>query len=101
MEIQTKNPFDSLLDAFRQIVREEINNSLKTTLGGSGSQPRMDWLRSDELASIYNLPKTWFEDRGRDGAIKRTKPGKHMLFYRPDVDKYLVVHAEGGDKKTN
>jgi hypothetical protein len=55
-------------------------------------------MRSEELAGLYDLPKTWFEDRGREGSIMRTKPGRHMLFFRPDVDKYLMQRAEGGAK---
>ena len=96
---EAKNPFESLLDAFRQVVREELSH-VKTALEGGkkGEAPKSEWMRAEELAAIYNLPKTWFEDRGRDRDIQRTKPGRHMLFYRPDVDKYLMQHAEGGEK---
>ena len=94
-----KNPFDSFLDSVRQVVKEEISD-LKTSLeSGKKSGPaRSEWMRAEELAAIYDLPKTWFEDRGREGALRRTKPGRHMLFYKPDVDKYLVEHSEGGEK---
>jgi hypothetical protein len=88
-----------MLEAFRQVVREEVGE-LKTALQ-NGKKPgpgKSDWMRSDELAGLYDLPKTWFEDRGREGSIMRTKPGRHMLFFRPDVDKYLMQRAEGGGK---
>jgi len=92
-----KNPFDSLLDAFRQVVREEIGE-LKSALEGSKKKEpvKSEWMRAEELAAIYDLPKTWFEDRGREGTLRRTKPGRHMLFYKPDVDKFLVDHSEKG-----
>ena len=48
-----------------------------------------DWLRADELANVYGLPKTWFEERGRAGDIARTKPGRYVLFKRRDVEAYL------------
>jgi hypothetical protein len=96
---EAKNPFDIMLDSFREIVKEEIGELKKEIEHGKKAGPqKTDWLRAEELAAIYDLPKTWFEDRGREGTIMRTKPGRHMLFYRPDVDKYLIEHAEGGAK---
>lgn len=94
-----KNPFEIMLDSFRQVVKEEIGELKRALDNGRKAGPqKTEWLRADELAAIYDLPKTWFEDRGREGTIMRTKPGRHMLFYRPDVDKYLMHRAEGGGK---
>ena len=84
MNEPVKNPFDALLDSFRQIVREEITAAIKAQ-----KQPVKDWLRADELAVLYGLPKTWFEERGRTGEIERTKPGRYVLFNRRDVEDYL------------
>jgi excisionase family DNA binding protein len=81
------NPFDQLLEAIRLVVREEIA-SLKTELNG-GHIAEKDWLRADEAARLYGLPKTWFEERGRAGDIARTKPGRYTLFQRRDVESYL------------
>ena len=89
-----KNPFDALLDAFRQIVREEIQ-SLKAELNGNGhSTSKREWLKAEELAAEYGLAKTWFEERGRAGDIARTKPGRYVLFKRRDVEAYLDEHCK-------
>ena len=88
MNEQSKNPFDVLLDAFRRIVREEIEQAIKN----SKPPAQKEWLRAEELAELYGLPKTWFEERGRAGEIQRTKPGRYVLFKRRDVEKYLEEH---------
>jgi excisionase family DNA binding protein len=81
-----KNPLDLLLEQFRAIAREEI----KAAIGNGIKSPAVkDWLRADELAALYGLPKTWFEERGRAGEIARTKPGRYVLFARRDVEAYL------------
>lgn len=80
-----KNPFDVLLDAFRHIVREEISTALKAELNGV----EKEWLKADEAARLYGLPKTWFEEKGRAGEIARTKPGRYVLFKKRDVEDYL------------
>jgi hypothetical protein len=88
------NPFDMLLDAFRQVVREEIRAALANEKRGEPT--KSDWVRAEELATVYNLPRTWFEERGREGKIQRTKPGRYVLFYRPDVERYLQESKTGG-----
>lgn len=80
-----QNPFDLMLDQFRAIVREEIEAAIKAL----DKSPVKDWLRAEELAELYRLPKTWFEERGRLGEIERTKPGRYVLFKRRDVEAYL------------
>ena len=76
---------EALLGAIRQAVREEIQAALKA----GKPAPLKDWLRAEELAELYGLPKTWFEERGRAGDIARTKPGRYVLFKRRDVEDYL------------
>jgi len=85
MSEPAKNPFDLLLDQIRAVVREEI----KTALENGHKQVEKDWLNAEELADLYGLPKTWFEERGRAGDIERTKPGRYVLFKRRDVEAYL------------
>jgi hypothetical protein len=94
---EAKNLFDSFLDAVRQAVREEVRAEVKSALD-NGQKGKRDWVRAEELAAIYDLPRTWFEERGREGVISRTKPGRYVLFYRPDVDRYLQAHKTGGGK---
>src|SRR5688572_21535190 len=90
---QIKNPFDLLLEQFRAIVREEVERAL----AASDKQPAADkdWLKAVELAKLYGMPKTWFEERGRAGDIERTKPGRYVLFKRRDVEAYLERNKNG------
>ena len=87
-----KSPFDMLVDQIRAVVREEIAAAI-----GNGLKPaaEKEWLRAEELAECYGLPKTWFEERGRDGEIARTKPGRYVLFKRRDVEAYFERHKNG------
>jgi hypothetical protein len=89
-----KNPFDLLLEQFREIVREEIKAAI-----GNGTKPAVEkeWLRAEELKTLYGLPKTWFEERGRAGEIARTKPGRYVLFKRRDVEAFLEKNKKGLD----
>lgn len=86
MSQPVKNPFDLLLEQFRVIVRQEIDAYEKRQK--QNSSPK-DWLRAEELAELYRLPKTFFEEKGRAGEIERSKPGKYVLFNRRDVEAYL------------
>ena len=78
------NPFEPFFDKIREIVREEI----KAAMNGNGHATK-EWLKACELAEIYGLPQTWFEERGRAGDIERTKPGRYVLFKRRDVEAFL------------
>lgn len=89
MSESAKNPFDLLLAQFREIVREELRAAMSE---GKNETTQRDWLRAGELQDRYNLPKTWFEERGRAGDIARTKPGRYVLFNRHDVEAYLQGH---------
>ena len=96
-----QNPFDMLIDAVRLAVREEVGKALQSAPKEKEVEPEADWLKADDLARKYKLPKTLFEQKGREGAIKRTKPGKHVLFNVADVERYLREQAAGGTEKTN
>ncbi len=97
MSEPTKNPFDLFLDQIRTVVREEIAAALRN---GKKSATEKDWLKAKELADLYSLPKTWFEERGRAGDIERTKPGRYVLFKRRDVEAFLEKNKRGnGDGK--
>lgn len=83
---KSPNPFDLLLEQIRAVVREEIAAVIGN---GMKSAAEKEWLRAEELAECYGLPKTWFEERGRAGEIARTKPGRYVLFKRRDVEAFL------------
>jgi hypothetical protein len=91
MSEQITNPFDPFFDKIREIVREEIAAS---NGNGHSTTSKKDWLKAEELAAEYGLPKTWFEERGRAGDIARTKPGRYVLFKRRDVEAYLDQHCK-------
>ena len=96
------NPFDILLDQVRQVVREEVERGVKQALNqapadrSAGKTPETAWLRAEELAKMYNLPRTFFEEKGREGKITRTKPGRYVLFKLTDVERYLQSIQTGG-----
>jgi len=92
MSDPVKTPFDLMLEQFRVIVREKIAAAI-----GNGKQALADkdWLRADELAELYGLPKPWFEEKGRAGTIARTKPRRYVLFKRRDVDGHLEKNKQG------
>ena len=73
---------------------------MRAALGGAKekppSTPSTEWYRAEELAAIYKMPRTFFEEKGREGKITRAKPGRVVLFYRPDVERYLQKQATGG-----
>ena len=83
--MDTKNLVDALLEAFRQIIREEIGAAM------NGNRPAVskEWMTAGELSELYSLPATWFERLGRQGDLKRTKPGRRVLFLRRDVELFL------------
>ena len=72
----------------RDIVREEVASATN----GKTQSAKKEWLKAEELAEEYGLPKTWFEERGRGGDIARVKPGRYVLFKRRDVEAYLDEH---------
>jgi excisionase family DNA binding protein len=78
----------AILDAIRQAVREEIQTAFAAKNNGQGLAEKA-WLKAEEAAQLYGLPKTWFEEKGRSGDIARTKPGRYTLFHRSDIDAYL------------
>src|SRR6266545_4506617 len=117
-----KNPFDLLIDQIRVVVREEIKAAIKNGFTSSphslnGDDPAKarkwedlteqereaikakDWLRATELAQLYGLPATWFEEKGRTGEIERAKPGRHVIFNRRAVEAYL--EKINGSKRSN
>jgi excisionase family DNA binding protein len=93
----TINPFDLLIDQVRQAVREEIHKALATAPLPKGEcEAEPDWMRAEDLAKKYKLPKTLFEEKGREGKIQRTKPGRHVLFNVADVERFIKSNAGGG-----
>jgi excisionase family DNA binding protein len=95
-ETQNKGgSFEAILEAIvRRVVREEI-----AAANDKQAPLRRDWLKAEEAAKEYGLPKTWFEERGRAGEIARVKPGRYVLFKRRDIEQYLERHKQNGKKQ--
>jgi len=71
----------AILDAIRRAVREEIQAAFAAADNGQGLAKK-DWLKADEAAQLYGLPKTWFEERE---AAPETSPGPS-----PDDTRYFT-----------
>lgn len=97
------NPFDLLIEQVRQAVREEIANALKDAPQAKehDGAAEAEWMRAEDLAKKYKLPKTLFEEKGREGKIQRTKPGRHVLFNVADVERFIKSGADGGNNSSH
>ena len=100
-----QNPFEILLDQVRQVVREEVERVVKPALKNvAEAEPPPSpvphqvrkWYRAAELAKMYDLPQSFFEEKGREGQIARTKPGRYVLFLHEDVERFLQSRQSGG-----
>ena len=80
----------------KSLIREAVTEALKGELDGreTVNLANKDWLKAEEAAQLYGLPRTWFEERGRAGNIARTKPGRYVLFKRHDVETYLEQYKK-------
>ena len=97
--IRAPNPFDLLLDQFRMVVREELREALKESISPQSDAdtiPKTEWMRAEDLARIYKLPKSLFDEQARAGKIKRTRPGRHFLINVPDFERFLQSLETGG-----
>jgi excisionase family DNA binding protein len=75
---------------------EIIEGAVKRALEANAKRVEKDWIKASELAKLYGLPQTWFEERGRAGDIERSKPGRYVLFKRADVEAYLEKNKRNG-----
>ena len=91
MELTDKMIVTMTVAELRAVIKEELKNF---QLINGHSTSKREWLKAEELAAEYGLPKTWFEERGRAGDIARTKPGRYVLFKRRDVEAYLDEHCK-------
>ena len=78
----TKNPFDHMLDSFREIVREELA-ALKP------AEPEKLLLDTDEAARLLSVPPTWLGSMAREGKIKCIKLGHYVRFARSDLGSFI------------
>lgn len=81
----TKNPFDSMLDAFREIVRQELQAAVATN-----GKPEPLLLDTEEAAHFLNVPATWLASMAREGKIKSVKLGHYVRFQRADLEEFIL-----------
>ncbi len=75
-------------------LRAIVQEAVKAALPNGDVKPMKDWLKAEELSNLYGIPRRWFEDRGRAGDIKTTRPGRYVLFDRRSVESYLENHQK-------
>jgi excisionase family DNA binding protein len=77
------NPFDALLDAFRQIVREEIAAAVK-----SQAKPKLTYTTA-EAAELLGVKESWLASAARDGRVPCVHVGHYVRFKLADLDKFI------------
>jgi hypothetical protein len=80
MSEPVKNPFDALLDAFRQVVREEIK---------AASKPAKALYTTKETADILNVDESWLSARARKGKIPHRMLGHYRYFSPADIQEII------------
>jgi excisionase family DNA binding protein len=63
-----QNPFDAMLESFRQIVREELATTPKVLL------------TPEELAEKMKIPVSWVYEQSRQNAIPTHRIGRYIRF---------------------
>ena len=76
------NPFDALLDAIRQAVREKVSSGIK-----SQPKPKLT-LNTKEAAAILNVPETWLATAAREGRIPVVRIGHYVRFRPADLEAF-------------
>jgi excisionase family DNA binding protein len=85
------NPFDALLDAIRQAVREEIAAALK-------NQPKAKiTYDTKEAAEILNVPESWLAQAARDSKIPIVRIGHYVRFRMTDLEKFIEDKKGSGN----
>jgi len=79
----TKNPFDHMLDSFREIVRQELA-ALKP------AEPDSFLFDTEQAAGFLNVPATWLASMAREGKIKSVKLGHYVRFARADLEQFIL-----------
>ena len=85
MSDTAKNPFDALLDAFREIVREEIS-ALKTEING---QDRL--LDAEEAAQLLAVSQDWLYRNAKRLPFARKLAPKMLRFSYQGMLKYIAA----------
>jgi len=87
MSEPAKNPFDVILDAFRQIVREEIERA------NAKRKPAKLLFDTKEAAAMLNVPDTWLASKARAGEVPYRQTGHYRSFSIGDIDAIISQFA--------
>lgn len=79
------NPFDALVDSFRQVVREEI----AAALDSKGEKPPTLLYSTGEAAEILSVPETWLAAQARAGKIQTVRLGHYVRFRPSELEEFL------------
>lgn len=77
MSEPVKNPFDAILDAIRQIVREEIQRAAMSST--------TELLEPGVLAERLKVPVSWVYEQSRQGKIPKHRIGRYIRFDLSEV----------------
>jgi excisionase family DNA binding protein len=84
------NPFEALLDAIRQAVREEIAAALKNQ-----SKAKLTY-DTKEAAEIMNVPESWLATAARENKITTVHVGHYVRFRMTDLEKFIEDRKKNG-----
>jgi excisionase family DNA binding protein len=84
---EAKNPFDLLLESFRQIVRDEIATAVK-----SQPKPKLTYTTA-EAAEILGVPETWLATAARDGRVHCVHVGHYVRFKLADLENFITTNG--------
>ena len=87
MSEPVKNPFDALLDAFREVVREEI--------AAQRNGHTVELLTPEELASRIKVPISWVYEQSRQGNIPTHRLGRYIRFDLAEVLAHKTLQEKG------
>jgi hypothetical protein len=91
------NPFDALVESFRQVVREEIADAL----GKQSEKPPKLLFSTTEGAALLGVPETWLATQARAGKIPCVHLGHYRRFRISDLENFITSNGEkrGNDER--
>ena len=85
MSDPTKSPFDVMLEQFRQVVRQELEATVK-----GQPKPKLTY-DTKEAAELLNLPATWVATAAREGKIPVVRIGHYVRFKHSDLETFIEM----------
>src|SRR5262249_21518364 len=81
-----KNPLDAILDAIREVVRNEINAAF------AKQRPEKLLINTAEAAYLLDVPESWIASKARTDPenFPHIKKGHYRHFSRADLDKIIA-----------